>query len=453
MIFLLVGLCDGPNPILRWSAFQAALIALASILLHRSLLRIPAIGRGGPGAAEAGSPGRGCPDVVGEGQTTEALAVSLEVIAYALALDSATRLRIVGAFLSGLCSFLAIGLRQPFVLHLVAYLPLLAMAARRQGRRGCALLAGALAAGWLFGLAALAAHAVSHDYGHGLLQTIRDNRAYAIQHAVPFGSSLIAFKNRMYRLIADNELAVVLPCMTLAARLLWRARGRRSPRLEMLERSASLWLVAALVGVFPGGRHFPHYYHGLWAPLAILSPLWLSRLAIVAGSRPLSRTLALGLVGGVVLACGLLQSVRVLAVAARGPDEVSARVREAAEYLEATTSTDEVVPYLLYGDWAELFWRVPRPPMAGCVAPALFAPHGDSGHHPQRFRRWLSAVRTDPPRVVVARETDLAPPPEPGREPPDAEFRQWVEWLRREYEVDRRFGELLILKRRHAEGR
>ncbi len=445
-ILILVGLCDGPDPKLSCYLIEASLITLAGFVLYRSMLRVAP--RSALVAAVLLIAWTGMAPTFCVGQSTEAPAVSFEVIAYSLVLASALRTSVPGAFVGGLCSFLAITLRLPFVLHLAGYVPLLLMAARRQGRRSCALLVGCWGAGFLFGLTALSVHATLYDYGRGLIGMLRENRAYVVDHAIAPIVSLWSFKDQMYRLVATHEVAVVLPCLTLAAAMVWRMRRNRSIRLDALGFSAVFWLIAALLGVFPGGRHFEHYYHGIWAPLAILSSLWLSRLSIVPGTRSLTRALSVGLVAGVALASVPLQGIRLLAVRVRGLDEDSARVLDAARYLQETSRSDEVVPVFVYGPWAELYWRVPRPPVADCVAPVLFAPHGLAAHQPDRFQRWLSSMIANPPRVVVVEDADLDPRPEPGRKPPDDHFCQWVELIRRDYDISRRFGNLLILQRR-----
>lgn len=52
----------------------------------------------------------------------------------------------------------------------------------------------------------------------------------------------------------------------------------------------------AAAGTFPGGRHYEHYYHLLWAPLAILAALWLTIVFPGRRRRPAALRLALALV-------------------------------------------------------------------------------------------------------------------------------------------------------------
>src|SRR5262249_26874799 len=147
------------------------------------------------------------------------------------------------------------------------------------------------AAGVVAASLALYAHARALGYWEPFLEVLYWNRQYAALGRIPLRQSATEFAKNLGLLAGGFTGLPLLVCFTLAlAGPSWRGPLRGS-RLWLAV--GVIWLGAALASVFPGGRHWPHYYHVAWAPLSILATLWLARLpARPRGRRGLSAALA-----------------------------------------------------------------------------------------------------------------------------------------------------------------
>jgi hypothetical protein len=276
---------------------------------------------------------------------------------------------------------------------------------------------------------------------------LKGNVAYASLHRVGAARSFSRFLKNVVNLARANRVALLLPFIT-ASVLCWR-KARRRLFHWILTMSCLCWLVGAILGVFPGGRHFLHYYHGIWAPLAILSTQWLSLAATVPRASELAARLMLGLLIGIVGLVTVDRACRLVVWARNAPSRPGPEISEVINFLEKHTSRIERVPIYVWDDkWNELYWRAPRPAVADCVAPVLFSPHEGTAHQPERYWRWLSALVASPPRYVLIGESNLDPTGGGSGAQPDAHFLKARAMLKNDYRVVMKRGELLVLCKR-----
>jgi hypothetical protein len=199
-----------------------------------------------------------------------------------------------------------------------------------------------------------------------------------------------------------------------------------------------LWLIATVASTLPGGRGYAHYFHFIWAPLSLLAVLWLVLVLRRAEGKAARRRLILGVAAGVLLVAGLQQGYRaVKALRDSQPGEHGPTQLEAAvEYLDRNVAPQRPTLVHVWGDWAELYWRVPRP------AASFSIPHVLPG---ELFDTWAKATLADPPEFVVWDGT-------PWQAVDDAANPQLVarvqDMLGSRYEPIERFGSLTVLRRK-----
>jgi hypothetical protein len=369
------------------------------------------------------------------GQSTEAVALWFDVAALSLWALAALRGSAAWAFVAGACFFVEAVFRPPALVHLAAWLPFGWFAFQRHSQAVAGRVLAAAVAGWLLMLALLGIDSLASGHGPELLVVLARNRDYATRSELPLAASLVTGAARVVRLLAENPAAVLLVGMSaVVAWFRWRHTARRERAWWL---AATLWLLAAVTGALPGGRHYLHYYHFLWGPLGLLSTLWLSGSWHGAEARRLQRRLVVGVVVG-SLAAALLQQGFQAARAVRGdqqPDQSRAALAEAATYLAQQTAPDVNVLVHVWGDWAELYWRVPRPACSYSIPHVLPA---------DLFGPWQAAVLAEPPRFIVWDGTPWQPLDRPAD---TASAARWTAWLTEQYAPIERFDGLTIYRR------
>jgi hypothetical protein len=444
-LFVIINLIDGVRPEVSLYACEVGLSTLAALTLYSALVRVaPLTAVSAPALWIVWA---GTSPTFHNGQITEGLAAPLDLLAYALVLKSILRGSVVAALTAGICFFASVSLRVPFLMHVLAYGPLLALAWRMRGTKGTLSVVTAFVAGAMIGLVALYAHAILGGYWNDLLKMLSRNAAYASLHRVGVTRSFSLFLGNAGILAKANRVALLLPFMT-ASILCWR-KARHGPFHWVLTISCLCWLFGAVLGVFPGGRHFLHYYHGIWAPLAILSTQWLSLAATGPHAREIAFRLMIGLLIGVAGLASVDRACRLVVWARNAPPRPGPELSEVINLLEQNTSRSERVPIYVWDDkWNELYWRAPRPAVADCVNPFLFSPHGQVAHQPERYRRWLSALIASPPRYVLIGESNLDAMGGGSKDEPDALSVEARAMLKNDYSVVMKRGPLLVLCKR-----
>jgi hypothetical protein len=179
-------------------------------------------------------------------------------------------------------------------------------------------------------------------------------------------------------------------------------------------------------------------------PLALLSVLWLApvrRQMRGDARRRLSARLALGIACGVVLMGALGQAFA--AVKARRDWQQGThawnRIEQASVFLQRETLPDQPVLMNVWLDWAELYWRVPRP------APALSIAHVVPR---DRYEEWLEITRAAFPEWIVTDGTPWEPVDGPLRGKAQQIRDEFTAQIEREYALVRQIDGLRILKRR-----
>jgi hypothetical protein len=279
------------------------------------------------------------------------------------------------------------------------------------------------------------------DYGSELAVVLSRNFHYGALDRAPFGASLSKAAITLARILLGNPIALLFLAMTLVG---WWYAARTMPRPQKVWlAAASLWLAAAVVGAWPGGRHYAHYYHLIWPGLGVLGAFWLSRGWDFAFARRVQRTLCLGVVAGSIAVAGLQQTYSA-AKAARDFDagkHPRTFVEQAARFLDETTSPTTPVVVQAWFDRAELYWRAPRP------APSYSMPRVLPG---DLFDEWAAATLAHPPEVIVWDGTPFEPIEGRAEEGLASRIESLV---RREYRAVRTFGDLTIYRHQGASER
>jgi hypothetical protein len=442
VVYLWILLIDSSRPELSVYVAESTLAALSATVFCVALRReLPRAASVAPLLLIAWS---GTSTTFYGGQITEAPALWCDVLALSCFALAARHGRVWLAALAGGLFCLTVGFRIPAVLNCVAWLPLLAQSARRQGfgRAIGLLLTAMLAAGGV--LFALYVHGRWDGYWADFVTVLERNLRYGAIDRLPPSASLFEALRTMARILIQNSAAPVLATASLAL-LLSRARSLRRRQRTWLT-VGLLWLSAALASAFPGGRHYDHYYHVCWAPISLISVMWLDNIGVLtrgAADRRLPRVsfLSWGLTAGVI-GVAVLFNTYGAAKAYRdlraGTHRWSA-IADASDYLNRTTPRDVPVLMNLWGDWAELYWRAPRP------APSLPIPHVV----PQdRYGEWVSETVASPPKLIVTDGTPWRPIDGPA-DPKDLERLQRL--LDRKYKQVERIGELMFLAREPAQ--
>ena len=391
-VFWLVRLLDSSNPALTWYLAEAAYMTIAATALFAAMRRAAPIA-----AFVAPILMIVWTGVMGTGQGTEAVALALDVTALSLCVIATHTKRWWLTLIAGVCAGLMIAFRPPTLLHLVAYLPVLWVAYLTHGRS----FAARAGAGFLAGVAvivfAVIAHAIAFGYWAPFLDIMRRNAIYASVSGIPLGRSIWLFFDRIAKLLMGWHAAPLLAMLTLAAAASrWRAlQSLRRGRLWLVV--AVLWLAAAAAGTFPGGRHFEHYYHTLWAPLAVLGALWLTVAFPERSRRPVATGLVAALlvytVGYATIDTVCLVVAKKQAGMAPGTNKI---VRSVATDLNRLIPPGEIAPVCVWSQWAELLWRVRRPSLTPALVPILFLDMA-----PDLFDQWVAAMLAHPPNIVV----------------------------------------------------
>src|SRR5262249_38526844 len=150
-------------------------------------------------------------------------------------------------------------------------------------------------------------------------------------------------------------------------------------------------------------RHWPHYYHVAWAPLSILATLWLARLP----ARPRGRLGLSSALAAYALVVAVAESASTYYQEGSTPwGDSHARylVNNAAAHLDRLTTPETPVPICVWGNWTELYWRVPRPSVSRCIAPFCF-----DEIQPEIFDEWVQAMLAQRPPLLVTDRWMLGP--------------------------------------------
>ena len=123
-----------------------------------------------------------------------------------------------------------------------------------------------------------------------------------------------------------------------------------------------------------------------------------------------------------------------------GESPAKSAVKEAAAYLERLTTPEMPVPICVWNDWAELYWRTPRPSVTICIAPTLF-----NEIHPRAFDEWVKAMLAQKPPLLVTDRWMLGPTSESLLHLGVPGFPQLKEMVDRDYVVIHRIRDLCFL--------
>jgi hypothetical protein len=335
------------------------------------------------------------------------------------------------AFLAGACFFLMVSFRIPCILHALAYVPLLWVAYREQGFRRALSLGVAFVGGFTSALAALILHAIFSSYFNPFLRMLARNFEYASGSQITFSESLHRAWETILGIIHANPAFPVLMAISI---LLLLPKPKKSDELRVMSDESELknddplitsspslitddcsritnvwlwvgllWLAAARASAFPGGRHFAHYYHVAWPPVCILSVLWLSSPRWLEFDDQFRRRVAWGMTV-IFTATAVVLNGRGFMREASRPDSPRVAIRQAADYLNDIAPPNATVPVCVWGHWAELWWRVPRPSVTRCIAPQCFYVINR-----EMFDEWVQAMIDRPPDLIVADASMIGP--------------------------------------------
>jgi hypothetical protein len=344
------------------------------------------------------------------------------------------------AAIAGVCFFLMVSFRIPSALHVVAWLPLIWVLLRAHPAWRAAGVVMAVVAGTAVCLLLLYVHARGSGYFDELIAVLGRNVRYGALDRVPLGASLYEAIRTIARIAMHSPVAGLL--VTMTAVVLARNWVQVTSREKWWLLVAVLWMAAALAAAFPGGRHYAHYYHLCWPAASVLSIGWLERVRTLPAGRRLARQIAWGLAAG----CLLMAAASQLFLAARAYRDYRngthprVAIRQAADYIDRTTTPDTPVLMNLWGSWAELYWRAARP------AASLSVPHVIPK---DRYDDWLRANLASPPKWIVTDGTPLEPI-DGGREYTASKNRleQWQRMIEQNYVEVKRIGDLKFLVRR-----
>jgi hypothetical protein len=429
-LFLFVRLIDSSRPAVSQYVAETLLAALGALVLRAALLQtLPAVANLVPVLVIVWS---GTSETFAGGQTTEAIALWLDVAGLSMGVLAARRASAPLAAAAGLLFFLAVSFRIPCAMHAVAYLPPLWMAASRHTRRAAARLSAALVGGVVGGFLLVYWHAQAGGYWSAFVEVFQRNLQYGALQLGSLPGSLLEGGKVLLRLGIDNTAAVVLVAITLMVVVpAWRRLGE-SERLWLA--IGTLWMIAAVVGAFPGGRHYPHYYHVLWAPWGLLAALWVPGLQRLRGgwSPAIARRVVSAVLAAVVL-MAIAENAYEVGKWLSGGRERTVRIERVAEELRRRTDADAPLPMYVWLDWAELYWRVPRPAVKWSVPQVL---------PDEMLDRWAEGVlKTRPPMIVYDASFEA-------REAESPHLERLREVLRRDYQVICRADDLRVVARR-----
>jgi hypothetical protein len=439
-VYLLARLLDCSNPALTWYLAEVIYTTAAAAALFAAMRRTA------PLAAIA------APLLIivwtgtmPTGQGAEAIALALDVIAISFCALAAQTGKWWLVLLAGAFAALIVSFRPPTLLNFIAYTPTLWLLCRRRGLRVAASAAGAFIIGGTIIVIAIVGHAMVTGYWTPLMGVLRRDLHYASISRVPLGHLFHLVANRCTTLLTTSYGAPLLAAFTIvSAALRWRHPARISGwRLWFI--ISGLWLFTALASTLPGGRDFVHYYHVIWAPLAVLATLWLDILCGRRAFRIVALPLATALISFTVSA-GVLSLTRAAVRQARAglaPGSKRIVLAVAAE-LNRLIPSDEIAPICVWSYWSELHWRVRRRSVSPALVPIVFLDIA-----PDMFDQWTAAMLERPPAMVVFDEWGLGPTSRrrylyAGR----PRVKELEAMLREDYVEIRRWNDLYVLARR-----
>ncbi len=422
--FLYIRFVDSSRPEVSHYFSETVLAAIAAVALSGALRRsAPRCAMVAPVLLIAWS---GIGPTFHGGQITEGISLWFDVIALCLFFGAVRRNSYILAILAGICFFLMVSFRVPCLFHALAYAPLVWLAYREQGFRRALFMVLAFSGGISLALAALIFHALGNSYFSAFLKMLARNFEYASATRITFSESLDRAWGTISGIIHDNPAFPILMTISILVFLpKAKIKKRDEPKVMSDEPLVThhsslithhstirtrlwlwiglLWLTAALASAFPGGRHWDHYYHVAWAPVSVLSVLWLSRSSMFAKERRTRRRLAWGLTIALP-ALAIVVNGRGFMRQTLRDDSPRAAIARAADFLEQNTRLDSPVPVCVWQPWCELYWRVPRPSVTRCIAPHCF-------YVIQRelFDEWVQAMIDRPPDLIVADGSLLGP--------------------------------------------
>jgi hypothetical protein len=397
--FLFILLADSARPEITHYLAETFLAAIAALSLYAAMRRTaPRCAMVAPVLLIAWT---GIGGTFYGGQITEGVSIWFDVIAMCLFFEAVRKNCCTLAFLSGISFFLMVSIRIPCVLHAVAYTPLLWVVYRDHGMRRAIWMLSAFLGGIILALAVMILHALHYSYFHPFLQVLARNFEYAAGSRTPLPVSLERAWATISGIIHANPAFLILMAPSILVFLPKAFGPLRHERLWFWV--SLLWLAAALASAFPGGRHFAHYYHVSWPPVSVLSVLWLSRMGLFAREPRFRRRVAWGLTIAFA-AMAIVLNVRGFARETLRDDPPRVAIQQAADYLNQITTPDERVPVPVWGQWAELWWRAPHPPVTPCFAPQCFYVINR-----EMFEEWVRTMIDRPPPLIVADESLIGP--------------------------------------------
>lgn len=378
------------------------------------------------------------------GQITEAPALWFGLLGLSLFWLSLRSGRWLLAFFAGLCYFLMMSFRIPSAALVVCAAPAIWETFARRRKIWPAMLGALL--GTASGLVALWIHGHMQGYWGDFLLTMERNVAYGSLHRVPLAISLVEAAKTCARIVLNPALTGLLLIVGLGMLLAQRKLLRRGE--QRLLATFGLWLLAALASAYPGGRHYAHYYHLVWPAVAVVGGLWLApllrRVRKPSQEPPtavqLVDRLAFCLVAAVVLMVALGQAFDGLKALRdwQAGNHPASKVAKVAHFLATNTAPDTPVLVNVWGDSAELYWRVARP------APSLAIPHVVPR---DRYGAWLQATLARLPAWIVTDGTPWEPIDGPLVDPATIALRdELVATIERDYNEVLRLGNVRILR-------
>jgi len=434
IVYMWILASDSSNPAVSSFLAETALATLASIVLWRALRkRLPTAAPVVPLLLIVFS---GVSTTFYGGQITEGPAMWCDVLGFSLFAMALQRRSAPLAFLAGVFYLFEVGFRIPSAINAAACFPLL-WEQRRRPQLALKLSAAAIA-GALVAMACFACHGWAYGYWTDFVGVFQRNLAYGSLNRTPLSASLISGATTIVRIHLSNLVPLFLLVVSFTT-LFWRRGDLRRAERIMLAASA-IWLLAALISAFPGGRHYDHYYHLCWPAMSIAGCLWLGPLRRQLADKRFVIPLRVGLIAGALLAGMFIQlyagakAVRDYHTGGHAWNDIQA----AQDYVAKHIDPDEPVMMNLWGDGAELYWRAKRP------SPGLPVPHVVPR---ALYPDWTKAMLANPPRWIITDDTPLEPIDGPVNSVEQLRVELLQSQIEAEYQETQRHGAIRILKR------
>jgi len=397
VVFWLFRLIDSPSPRLSVYFAGAVLVAFAGGELRRALLKVAPLGASiAPVFLIVWS------GAIGFQHLYDAFVVPLAVLAFAW-LGRAVESRSVALYpgLAGVAFAIVVGLYPPTAAYAIAFLPLLIQFIRQHGWRSALRAVASCIAGFSLVWGFVVSHALTSDYWDGFLDAMAATSQYGEIGRVSVHEHKRRWSEEMTRFVEVGGpiLATVVLASAIGIVLKWRGLNGKVWVFTTL-----LWFAAAQLGTFPGGRHFTNYYAMLIGPLAALGGLG---LAALSATREIRRGIRVLLVAYAVVAVGfnafdnyqLAKDYRM-----RSPSNARTQVTYTGEFFDLLIPQNELVVVCVWGNWAELYWRVPRPSPSRHIIPWNLAET-----RPEFFDEWARDVLANLPEWIVTDNSLLGP--------------------------------------------